>query len=224
MDTQSQHSEDWKPAQNKKARQNKRGSQLFRDLARAMDDGHEAILRSMREDGLNARCYLEQRRKHFKRCGGNNKRDCIDDVEDDDANDDDDDDDDDGHSFKTTDKKPEAVGASPNKPPENTDSSVDSFSVAGSTSPPPLKPLGSTELLTDSDMHRRWSLHGQDCGGSGDVELAAAAAAAAADGAGGISSSAAGQGGGRGDPRSRSLEQLLLEKARRKAKAEQLAM
>ena len=39
--------------------------ELYRNLARGLDDTHIAILRSMRDDGLEARPYLDERRKAF---------------------------------------------------------------------------------------------------------------------------------------------------------------
>ncbi|CAN0407500.1 unnamed protein product, partial [Laminaria digitata] len=39
--------------------------ELYRSLARGLDDTHSAILRSMRDDGLDTRPYLDERRKAF---------------------------------------------------------------------------------------------------------------------------------------------------------------
>lgn len=43
----------------------RRRSELYRDLVRGADDTHSAILRSMCEDGLDTRPYLEERRRAF---------------------------------------------------------------------------------------------------------------------------------------------------------------
>lgn len=181
-----------------------------------MDDGNEAILRGMGEDGVNARRYLERRRKHFQhgssKSNKNNKIDYTDDIGGGDYGDDDD------YSLSTIDQTRDTTGIWPNKPPEDTDSSIEIFSVVGSTSTPSVSPLG-LALSADSGKHVDGSFQGQDRSRSGDTGLIAAA-----HGAGGTSVSPVGQGERRGSLKNRSLEQLQLDRARRKAKAEQLEM